>query len=128
MAQLTLDRPIYGPLDLGELDPERKGQTLRVLLNPTLKLRGEFTRAAFAVPSDRWLELVAQILDTTTEHILDEDKAGNVEHAIFAAIFAHAHEGYDKEAGEYRNLSQAHILHFWDTYAIARRKAYAVRS
>lgn len=113
-----LDRPVFEPFDLGEFAEEYRGQTVRLLRNPSRAFWREYQ---LAPGSDTWRYIGAAMelpddLDTVSA-ALDNIPRDAIRWLFLGVL--------DQESGE---LIPPYIMTLWDEWEAGRVKAFAARS
>ena len=114
-------KPVYEPLDLGEIAPEFSGQTLQVLRNPSRLFRRTFID--LTISSDDFVEWVGYIFDMSKEQAVEWlDTIDQSLHVfMFVPLFIAATETTQAR------WQQRALVEIWDTYAVDRAKKYHAR-
>lgn len=108
-------KPVYEPLDLGEIDERYAGQSLPILRNPTRKFRRAFLLSNGAEYFDGIAFILGVDKDKTVE-MLDDMEDALVSY-IFLGVWS------DGKLGQL-----PYVYKLWDRWSGERAKEYATRS
>lgn len=107
-------KPVYEPLNLGEIDERYAGQSLPILRNPTRRFRRSFLISN----SDEYVEGIAFIMGVEREKV--NELLDDMEDAITAYIFLGVWDD-----GRVKQLP--HVYKLWDSWSAERSKEFATR-
>jgi hypothetical protein len=114
-------RPVYEPLDLGEISPEFSGQSLKVLRNPSRLFRRTFLE--LGMNNADFQEWVGYIFDMTADQA--REWLDIMDQSLFVFLLAPVYiEATETMPARIQNR---YVVELWDKYATDRAKKYHER-